>query len=874
MTANPRMTVTAAVACVLTSTILYPLFYGGAWLGAGIGAASVVAASGALTRLRTLPVPACLAGTLLGLLLYLNAVFEADRSLLLIPTAASLSALWHLAGTGLHEASKYASPAPDLAGLVLLAAAGIGITAVLTDLIAVRLRCAALAGLPLLVLFTVPVTMNASHSQVGTALVFCLAAAGYLAMLGADGRERIRVWGRLVSLWQRKDNDHPGISGPDVRVLAAAGRRVGLASIVLALFVPLIVPGLHASKLFSSGPGIGGTGSGTGTAPGLPDALSQALAELRQPRPEVVLAYRTTAPASIQQNDPQYLRMYVLDTLTSSGWQNADYQADATPVTSMPPAQGLTRRSAAVRITTTIQADDFGGSAPQLTLLPVPYPPTAVRVDAPGRWMADPDLMVFSQNGRIAGGSYTVQSLALDPTKTQLGHAPPPPALTADLQLPPSYQAPALKRLAEEVTAGDRSEFAKAVTLARWLSGPQFRYSTAAPPFDTASGLLSFLTKTKAGVCVQSAYAMTVLARLLGIPARMAVGYTAGAPTRTPGSYVVRNTDAHAWTEVFFTGYGWIRFEPTPSGQGTAVAPSYMDSGTGQNSYGILPALPSAGPTQTAGSGGSGHKIPQVQEIGPHPEGAGPASRRAATPWAAVALAVIAAIALACGIIAVASPQAARAPSARRAGAAGRRRQVTVTAAALAAAAAGVVALVLYRLLSHDSALDLRDGWATVGIAFGAACALLLAVPALARAALRRWRWLVAADDASRAHAAWREFRDDLADFGIGCPPSEPPRTLAERVCARLPETASDAARRIALAEERARYAARPAPSEGLRRDVTVARRGIAAAAPYGARWRARAFPASLLSSVAGGTARIGESAAAVLTGHRAERAR
>ena len=52
--------------------------------------------------------------------------------------------------------------------------------------------------------------------------------------------------------------------GPDTRALAAAGRRVGFASIVLALCVPLILPGLHPSKLFSSGPGIGGTGGGGG----------------------------------------------------------------------------------------------------------------------------------------------------------------------------------------------------------------------------------------------------------------------------------------------------------------------------------------------------------------------------------------------------------------------------------------------------------------------------------------------------------------------------------------------------------------------------------------------------------------------------------
>ncbi len=103
---------------------------------------------------------------------------------------------------GSTDASRYAPPAPQLRGLVLLATGGIGITAVLADLIAVRLRSAALAGLPLLVLFTVPITMNAQHEGLGTAVVFCLGTAGYLAMLSADGRERIRVWGRLVSLWR------------------------------------------------------------------------------------------------------------------------------------------------------------------------------------------------------------------------------------------------------------------------------------------------------------------------------------------------------------------------------------------------------------------------------------------------------------------------------------------------------------------------------------------------------------------------------------------------------------------------------------------------------------------------------------------------
>ncbi|MGH3195789.1 MAG: DUF3488 domain-containing protein, partial [Streptosporangiaceae bacterium] len=290
MTLNSRMTVTTAVACMLVSTVLLPLFTDALWFVIGAGAVIAVAGTGALTRLRTLPVSACLAAGLAGLLLYLNLIFEVRHSLLLvIPTPGSLSRLWHLAGTGLHDANRYAPPAPDRPGLLLLAVAGVGITAVLTDLIAVRLRSTALAGLPLLVLFTVPVTMNAPHTAVTTGLVFCLSAVGYLAMLSADGRERIRVWGRLVSLWRSaprygRAREHGGKGpGPDTRALAAAGRRVGLASMVLAVCAPLIVPGLHPSKLFSSGPGIGGTGGdGGGQSLTLPSALNQAVAQLHE----------------------------------------------------------------------------------------------------------------------------------------------------------------------------------------------------------------------------------------------------------------------------------------------------------------------------------------------------------------------------------------------------------------------------------------------------------------------------------------------------------------------------------------------------------------------------------------------------------------
>jgi transglutaminase-like putative cysteine protease len=888
MTQNRRMTLTVAFACALSSLVLYPLFHGAGWFYVGLGAIITVAASGALSRLRTLPVAVCLAISVVGLLLYLNLVFEARHSwALFIPTPGSLSRLWDLAGTGMTDARRYAPPAPELSGLVLLAAGGIGITAVLTDLIAVRLRSTALAGLPLLVLFTVPITMNAQHEDVGTAIVFCLGTAGYLAMLSADGRERIRVWGRLVSLWRSGSlyqaaarrsltpadgGMHGEMSadgeadpayrstarepGPDTRALAAAGRRVGLASVILALCVPLIVPGLHPSKLLSSGPGIGGSG-GTGAAVALPDSLSQTMRELQSKNPTKVLSYTMYASRQVQADGPPYLQTYVYDNLTDSGWQTSDYTANETQASTMPQPQGLTDPTAYHQFKVSVNVTGNALTDSKVpSFLAVPYPATQVSTP-PGIWLVDPELMVFSQYPGAPAQAYTATSVDVNPTATQLRVAArPPSSVSADLELPASYKTAALKRIADTETAGQTTEFGKVDALAAWLSGATFGYSASAPPVNSAATLLKFLTKTHAGVCVQSAWAMTVLTRLLGIPARLAGGFTGG--THLSGSsYVVKTDDAHAWAEVYFSGYGWIKFEATPGGgDGSARAGNYQTAASvGTGGPPILPGSIGSGATPTpvasAGIAGSTKLIPNDSG----PAGSVP-GKSAGTPWAAIALAIVAAIALAGGVIAIVAPPAHRALSGHTADAR-RHRPASLASVVLVLAAMAIVTLALYRLLSHNSGLDLRAGWATVGIAFGAAGAFVLVAPGIGRIGIRRWRWLRARDDTSRAHTAWREFRDDLHDLGVGYAPSEPPRTLAGRVTGGLSETTGEAVRRLALAEERASYAARPSGSANLRRDAAVARRGIAASVRRGSRWRARIFPASVMTAVADSAARI-----------------
>ena len=885
MTPNSRMTVTTAVACVLVSTVLAPLFIDTLWFVIGAGAVIAVAGTGALTRLRTLPVSVCLAAGLAGLLLYLNLIFEVRHSLLLvIPTPGSLSRLWHLAGTGLHDANRYAPPAPSRPGLLLLAVGGVGITAVLADLIAVRLRSTALAGLPLLVLFTVPVTMNAPHSQLTTVLVFCLSGAGYLAMLSADGRERIRVWGRLVSLWRSAPRygqaaggtfDSTGSGGigsggrgldvrrerrqgPDTRALAAAGRRVGLASIVLALCAPLFVPGLHASKLFSSGPGIGGTGGGGGgQSLTLPSALNQAVSQLHESQPRALFTYSTNATQSQQANVAEYFRQYVFDSLGDKGWKVDNWAARSVPVSSFPGPSGLSGLTEPETVRTIVRAGkDFRSPGTQPTFLPLPYP--AIQVTAPGKWLVDPDRMVYSTSDSIADQTYSVTSVLVDPSQAQLQAVPGlvrTAELAPDLQLPPEYRTSVLKKLATSNTAGRTTEFAKVNALATWLSSPQFTYSLAPAQPTSARSLVNFLTKGKSGFCVHYAYAMTVLTRLLGIPARFVVGYTAGTRQKD-GSYLVSTTDSHAWTEVYFPSMGWIRFEPTPAGQGTANTPDYMTGGAGNGQGGAPPAVSEtqkAVPLKTPPPvGGLGVKTNRPEDTG---AGLAGSAKRAGTPWTAVALAVIAALVLALGLISVVAGPSQRLLS----GHPGvlRRRPRTATVAVVGVAAAALVALALYRLMARTSGLNLGAGWATVGIAFGATAAAALITPAVFRLVLRRWRWMRADDDAGRAHAAWREFHDDLADFGVTSRPSEPPRTLAARVTTTLAEPAAGAVTRLALAEERASYAARPTGSQDLRRDGTAARRGLAANARRSTRWRATVFPASMMTALGEAAARI-----------------
>ena len=142
------------------------------------------------------------------------------------------------------------------------------------------------------------------------------------------------------------------------------------------------------------------------------------------------------------------------------------------------------------------------------------------------------------------------------------GETPPPAPLERFLQLPPDLPA-RVADLAREITAEATNDYDRVKAIEAYLRD-NYRYSLDSPvPPEGWDAVDHFLFETNVGFCEQFAAATAVMLRTLGIPARVAAGYTPGTRNAFTGYYEVRGSDAHAWVEVWFPQYGWYEFDPT-----------------------------------------------------------------------------------------------------------------------------------------------------------------------------------------------------------------------------------------------------------------------------------------------------------------------
>ena len=686
---NLRLTGAAAAAVIAASFVNFTLIRGAVWFAAVAGAALIVALAGMLTRSG--PVPSAVGASLLALaataplltsgslyltvaaiaiigccaasatgvgplrliaaavsylatlLLYLTVTLTSRLAVaLVVPTTGSLRHLRDLVSGGLAQA-RFSPPVYATPGVILLAAGGIGLAAIVVDVLAVRLRRPAVAGLPLMLVFLAPVATAANVGGLTATVAFLLAAAGYLALLSADGRHRLRAWGRVVTVWHSSGEDDR-LAGAEVGALAATGRRIGLAAVCVAVIAPLVLPSLNLHRLFASGT------SGAGqTSVGLPNPVDQLHGLLTRRHPQQVLSYRSSG-ASAQ----DYLQVYVLNYDASTGsWELIQPKANARVGRgALQPAPGMAAGTAMTTIKSTITFGRLSGFSWPDFFLPVPYWPE--QLQAPGSWReTDGTLMIFAAAPVHSGLTYTVLSGHPNPSRATLTLPQHPPASITRSYL--GYDSPVtnqLRAIAEHVTRGLHTKIAMAIALQNWLRSSRFSYSLRSNIPDSPHGLLTFLTTDRQGYCQQFAFAMAVLARLVGIPSRIAIGYTAG--TRQPdGRWLVTTADAHAWPELYFQNVGWIRFEPTPgglAGQGTAAVPGYTRAvargGSRTHPAGGPTSQPTASPTP---SSNPSNILSHVRHPGSNGGQAIPPSRGGGPPAGLLVLAVLVLAAIAPG---------------------------------------------------------------------------------------------------------------------------------------------------------------------------------------------------------------------------------
>jgi len=168
--------------------------------------------------------------------------------------------------------------------------------------------------------------------------------------------------------------------------------------------------------------------------------------------------------------------------------------------------------------------------------------------------------------GLLNGSQYKVRALIADPSIEELrATSAEYPAWVTDryLQIPAEI-APQLSELALEITAPYDTIYDKVQAITSYLRNEiEYETTLAAAPPENMDPVLWVLFDTRKGFCMYYASAETLMLRSIGIPARMAVGFVEGSFDEATAQYTVTYKDSHAWPEVYFSGIGWVEFEPT-----------------------------------------------------------------------------------------------------------------------------------------------------------------------------------------------------------------------------------------------------------------------------------------------------------------------
>jgi transglutaminase-like putative cysteine protease len=447
-----------------------------------------------------------------------------------LPTAETLRAALDAASLVGEQARIQAAPAEPIAPLLLAAVVSLWAAVFSAHALAFR------AGSPLLGLIP-PVALVAFADTVLEEFEKPLYGVAFLAaallVVFVDGLARVQGWGPVWSSAQR------GVA----KTAGRGARRLGFGALGAALLAPIFIPGFGSQALVDLG-----TPAEDRVAI---DPFVSVQHLLTQRTPVEVL--RVTAPR------PSYLRLLSLPDFDGVLWKPG--REEGAVLEPGDPVPGVNAEGPTDPVTIDVSTDLAQ------RWLPTPFPMTSIEADgrtvrfvtATGTTFVDPPLE--------SGDSYSVTASLVQPTGDELRDAPISTPLENGryLRLPADPDIEEIERLARAWTADADNPFDKAFAIQEHLQDPsEFTYNPYTQLRGGTLSILDFLKTSKAGFCQQFASSMGVMLRSIDIQSRVVVGYATGTPTRTTGQYSVMTDRIHSWVEVYFPGWGWMPFEPTP----------------------------------------------------------------------------------------------------------------------------------------------------------------------------------------------------------------------------------------------------------------------------------------------------------------------
>ena len=559
------------------------LFSGANWLFPVIIATLVGHGLAWLLRRRGTPTALAAAATLLGVTLATIWTVLPHTTAYGLPTFDTVRTATDSFASARGVFRQVSAPTSAVPGFLLAIMLALGVTAFMADWAAFRVSATFEALIPSFTVFLFTAGVGTGRYRTSATTLFLVAALGFLLTHSLAMQARFGTWfgGRRSS-------------GPGT--VAQAGAALGGIALVAGLLVGPALPGADSRGIVNyKGQGPAGPSSRATVSP-----LVDIRGRLQEHGNIEVFTVKSPVRA--------YWRLTSLDTFDGTIWSSEDKYAKT---------RGRLDREVApgAAVETTEVEQEFDVLSLSSIWAPAAFQPSRLSgLDQPS-YNADTGSII-TKNSVSNGTKYQVTSVIPNFTEEQLSSAPTtvPEDIRRTYLVQPEA-APRVKDLASRLTSGAPNQYQKALALQNYLR--RFTYDLQAISGHDSRALETFLFDTKRGYCEQFAGSFAVMGRLVGLPTRVAVGFTPG-DLEPDGLYHVRDENAHAWPEVYLHNFGWVAFEPTP-GRGAPGAEPYTGVPEQQDPAGVNPTTPTTAPPTSIDQGpivGTDETIPDLDDGG------------------------------------------------------------------------------------------------------------------------------------------------------------------------------------------------------------------------------------------------------------------